>query len=197
MAEHTAGEPDPTTSSHTEPSTPDDEHPRGLLFISDVQALRHAEALTFTASAGAGLIDAALTSLGGGERRIYTAKQQRLFPDTAGPHRRRRIEVAADIAGYDTGRRWHDHQLPGATASVSIGGAPLLDVWHSVATFLRVGDIVRLRWQADNTTDQLTTLGLHRDDLSIEVRRGARLWTFLLHVAVRPPDARMITAAHQ
>ncbi|MGI5239256.1 hypothetical protein [Dactylosporangium sp. CA-139066] len=103
--------------------------------------------------------------------------------------------MAADIAGYDPGRRWHDHQLPGATATASIGGAPFHDVWRSIATFLRVGDIVRLRWHADTSTDQLTAHGLHRDDLHIEVRRGARVWTFLLQVSVRPPDARMITAA--
>ncbi len=60
---------------------------------------------------------------------------------------------------------------------------------------LRVGDVVRLRWRADNSIDQLTAHGLHRDELRIEVRRGKRLWTFLLDVAVRPQDARMVTAA--
>ncbi|MGI5243361.1 hypothetical protein [Dactylosporangium sp. CA-139066] len=195
MAEHPDREPEPTTPRPTEPSTSDDDNPPGLLFISDVQALRRADTVSFTAADGAGLIDATLTTLAGDEPRIYTATQQRLFPDPVGADRRRRIAVAADIAGYDPGRRWHDHQLPGATATASIGGAPFHDVWRSIAAFLRVGDIVRLRWQADTSTDQLTAYGLHRDDLHIEVRRGARVWTFLLQVSVRPPDDRTVTAA--
>lgn len=190
MAEHPHGEP-----GHTEPSTSDHENPRGLLFISDVQALRHADAVAFAAADGIGLIDASLTAIAGDEPRIYTAKQQRLFPDPVGQQRRRRIEVAADIAGFDACRRWHDHQLPGATASATIGGAQFHDVWRSVAALLRVGDVVRLRWHAGNNTDQLTALGLHRDELLIEVRRGKRLSTFLLDVSVRPPSARMVTAA--
>ena len=192
MVEHPAGEP-----GHHQPSTCDDENPRGLVFISDVQALRRADTVSFTAAGGAGLIDAGLTTLAGDESRIYTATQQRLFPDATGGDRRRRIEVAADIAGFDTSRRWHDHQMPGATASATIAGAQLHDGWRSVAAFLRVGDVIRLRWQADNNTDQLIARGLHRDDLYLEVRRGQHVWTFLLEVSVRPPGARMVAAAHQ
>jgi hypothetical protein len=195
MAEQPHGEP-----GHTEPSASDDENPRGLLFISDVQALRRADAVQLRAADGIGLIDARLTGLAGDDPRIYTAKQQHLFPDPVGQDRRRRIEVAADIAGFDPERRWHDHQLPGATASTSIGGAQFHEVWRSVVAFLRVGDIVRLRWHAGTNTgtgtDQLTARGLYRDELLIEVRRGKRLWTFLLDVSVRSPDARMVTAAH-
>jgi hypothetical protein len=191
MAEHPDCGP-----GHTEPSTCDRDNPRGLLFISDVQALRRAEAVAFAAADGVGRIDASLTTLAGGEPRIYTATQQRLFPDPVGHHRRRRIEVAADIAGFDLSRRWHDHQLPGATASASISAAQFHDVWRSVAAFLRVGDVMRLRWQADHNTDQLIAWGLHRDDLHIEVRRGRRLWTFLLDVTVRPQATRAVVT-HQ
>jgi hypothetical protein len=88
-------------------------------------------------------------------------------------------------------------QLPGATACASIGGAQFHDVWRSVAAFLRVGDVLRLRWLADNTTDQVIAADLHRDDLHIEARRGRRLWTFLLDVTVRPQAARAVTAVHR
>jgi hypothetical protein len=200
MVEHPHGEPDHTEPDRTEPSTSDEENPRGLLFISDVQAVRRADTVHLHAADGAGLIDAALTSLAGDEPRLYTAKEQHLFPDPIGRHRRRRIEVAADIAGFDAGRRWHDHQLPGATASASIGCAQVHDVWRSVAAFLRVGDVVRLRWHAGTNTgtgtgtDQVPARGLHRDELLIEVRRGQRTWTFLLDVAVAPSNLRMVTA---
>jgi hypothetical protein len=69
----------------------------------------------------------------------------------------------------------------------------LHEVWRSVAAFLRVGDVVRLRWHTG--TDQRTACGLHRDELLIEVRRGTRTWTFLLDVAVGPPNLLMVTAA--
>ena len=187
-------EPDHADADRAQPCTAEQENPRGLLSISDVQALRRADTVSLSAADGGGVIDATLTAGAGVRPRIYTAKEQALFPDTCGPDRRR-IEVAADIAGFDTAGRWHDHQLPGATAATTIGGAQLAEVWRSTAAFLRVGDVVRLRWHADVTTDQLTSRGLHRDDLLIEIRRGARLWTFLLSVAVRPPDARLVTAA--
>jgi hypothetical protein len=229
MAEKPDGQPEHTDPEHTDPDTagpddtgPDDaepepatasagvENPRGLLFISDLQALRRADTIRVHATDGVGVIDASLTTLAGDQPRIYTATEQRLFPEPVGHGRRRRIAVDADIAGFDTQRRWHDHQLPGATATAVIDGAQLHEVWRSVAAFLRVGDIVRLRWHtAINTavnpgtntgtgTDRLASAGLHRDELLIEVRRGKRTWTFLLDVAVGPSSRRMVTApAHR
>jgi len=187
MAEQPEREP-----GHTDPCTSDVDQPRGLLYISDVQALRRAETVSFYAGDSIGVIHA---DLDGDDQRIYTAKQQQLFPDAVYRYRRRLIEVAATIAGFDTDRRWHEHHLPGATAFAVIGGAPFDEVWRSVAAFLRVGDVLRLRWRADNNTDQLIARGLHRDELHVLVRRGKRVWTFLLDVAVRPSDARMVTAA--
>ena len=189
MVEHPCTEPD---HDHTDQPTPE-EQPQGLLYISDVQALRCAEAVSFHASDGAGFIHASLTALTGDQPRIYTAKEQHLFGEAVDRDRRRRIDVAADIVGYDARRRWHERQLPGATAFASIGGAQFEDVWRSVAGFLRADDVVHLRWRADNNTDQLIARGLHRDELSILVQRGKRLWTFLLDVSVRPSDARMVT----
>jgi hypothetical protein len=169
------------------------------LFVSDLQALRRADTVRVRAAYGVAVIDARLTTLAGDQPRIYTATEQRLFPEPVGPQRRRRIAVAADIAGFDTERRWHDHQLPGATATAVIDGAQLHEVWRSVAAFLRVGDTVRLRWHTNTktgtTTDRIVGACLNRDELLIEVRRGKRTWTFLLDVAVGPSSRRMVTAA--
>jgi hypothetical protein len=192
--------PDATGPQDAAASTAEDENPRGLLFISDVQALRRADTVRVHAADGIGVIDASLTTLAGDQPRIYSATEQRLFPDPDGQTRRRRIEVAADIAGFDTTRRWHDHQLPDATATAVFDCVQLHEVWRSVAAFLRVGDIVRLRWHAGTgtDTDRLTAVGLHRDELFIEVRRGKRMWTFLLDVAVGPSNRRMVAApAHR
>jgi hypothetical protein len=83
----------------------DDTDQVGLLYISDVQALRRAEAVSFHTGEATAWVDASLTAADFGEPRIYTAKEQRLFPDAEGLGRRRRIEVAGDIVGYDDRRR--------------------------------------------------------------------------------------------
>ena len=120
MAEQPDGQPEHTDPEHTDPDPagPDDtgsnnsgpgsaasasdEDPRGLLFISDLQALRRADTVRVHAADGVGVIDASLTTLAGDQPRIYTATEQRLFPEPVGHQRRRRIAVAADIAGFDT-----------------------------------------------------------------------------------------------
>ncbi len=188
MAEHRQTEPDHTD----QPTTSAD--PVGLLYISDVQALRAADTVAFhTTGDGVAYIDACLN--GAGELRIYTARQQRLFPDADRHDRRRRIEVAADIAGFDAARRWHEHHLPGAAAFTLIDAAQLDEVWRSVAAFLRVGDAIGLHWRADNPADALHDPALHRDELRVAVRRGTRRWMFLLDVQVRPDPVRMISRA--
>lgn len=165
----------------------------GLLYIGDVQALQRAETVTFDTREHGSWVYADLFAPLTGEPRIYTASEQRLFPDADGLDRRRRIAVAADVAGFDDQQHWHEHHLPGAAAFTSISPAGLDEVWRSIAAFLRVGDVVRLHWRAGNTTDSFVDPELHRDELSIVVHRGRRRWVFLLDVQVRPGPARMIT----
>jgi hypothetical protein len=184
----------PTEPEHTdEPSTHTD--PVGLLYVSDVQALRGADTVSFHTVDGEAYIHACLSGAVLGQPRVYTPRQQRLFPDAQRRDRRRRIEVAADIAGFDAQRRWHEHHLPGATAFTIIDAAQLDEVWRSLAAFLRVGDVIGLHWRADNPADVLRDPALHRDELRLAVRRGARWWMFLLDVQVRRDPARMITRA--
>jgi hypothetical protein len=182
----------PTGFGHRVPSGDDMEKIRPL-YIGDVQALRRADTVNFRSSLSGSWIDAGLESRSVAEPRIYTATEQRLFPDADAVDRRRHIVVAGDIAGFDDQQRWHDRYLPGATAFASINAAEFDEVWHSIATFLRVGDAIRMHWRADNMTDSLIDPELHRDDLSIAVHRGRRRWLFLLDVQVRPGPMRMIT----
>jgi hypothetical protein len=177
-----------------DPQTDDCPDPHGLLYAGDVQALRRADTVTVRAQDGLGSIQATLTAPDG--LRIYTAPQQRAFPDAAGYQRHRRITLDADIAGFDTDRRWHDHHLPGAAATTVIDHAALNDVWQSITGFLRVGDVLRLRFRADSTHDPLSGYALHRDELHLLVQRGQRQWTFLLEVTIRPAEDRMVTPGH-
>jgi hypothetical protein len=174
-----------------------DRQPVGLLYLGDVQALRRADSVRFdTLESGSELdawISADLSPPSVTELRVYTATEQRLFPEADGTDRRRRIGVAADIVGFDAHQRWHEHHLPGATACAWISRARLDEVWRSIAAFLRVGDVLRLHWRADNTIDWLDDPRLHRDELSVAVHRGRRRWMFLLDVQIRREPVRMIT----
>jgi hypothetical protein len=179
--------------SHPTDSTDHDEQPRGLLYISDVQALQRADRVSFHYDNRQGYIHAGLTTWPFAEPRIYTATQQRLFPEADNVDRRRRIDVDASIVGFDEHRLWHERNLPGATAYHMIHTARLDEVWRSIAAFLRVGDTLTLLWRADNATDVLAAAGLHRDELRISVLRGSRRFEFLLDVSVTTSNARMIT----
>jgi hypothetical protein len=189
MAEHRPVHPDHTNQQSV------DADPVGLLYISDVQALKAADAVAFHTGGDAAWIHACLSGALFGEPRIYTARQQRLFPDADCRDRRRRITVAGEISGFDTHGHWHEHHLPDATAFTAIECAQVHDVWRSIAAFLRVGDVLWLHWRADNRADALTATDLYRDELSIDVQRGQRRWRFLLDVQIRPTPVRMISAA--
>ena len=180
MLPHPGGEPGDTDLE------PD---PHGLLYACDVQALRRADTVTIRAQDRLGSVRATLTASDG--LRIYTASQQRAFPDAAGYRRHRVINLDADIAGFDTTGHWHEHDLPAAT--LVIEHAALHDVWQTITALLHVGDVLRLKFRADSSHDPLTGTSLHRDELHLLVRRGRHQWTFLLEVAVRPTDTRMVT----
>jgi len=181
----------------SEQSTTDNENPCGLLFISDVQALRRADIVSLHHRGGHGHIRAGLTTWPATGQRIFTATEQRLFPDPQDGDRYRRITAATAVAGFDHSRRWHEQDLPGATATSVIHAARLDDDWCTLAAWLRVGDVLTLHWRADNNTQNLADAGLHRDELRIGVRRGKRRFTFLLDVAVGPDNAaRMISRSH-
>ncbi len=186
MAEH-------RQTDHTDPATGRSD-PIGLLHTDDVQALRAADMVTFhTSTGGDGLIDAGLSSAAFAQPRIYTTRQQQLFQDGDRLDRRRRIEVGGEIAGFDPARRWHEHHLPGAAALTVLHAAHLDDVWRTITAQLRPGDVIGLHWRADEPSDALADPGLHRDELRLEVTRGARRWVFLLAVHVLPEPARMVT----
>jgi hypothetical protein len=166
--------------------------PHGLLYLGDLQALRRADTVTIHAQDGIASIRATLNAPHG--LRIYTAAEQRAFPDGAGLLRHRLITVDADIAGFDSAGRWHEHDL-GAAATLLIEHAALHEVWQTLTALLRVGDVPRLRFRADSAQDRLAGTGLHRDELHLLVHRGGRECAFLLHVTVRPASARMVTPA--
>src|SRR5690348_15662647 len=74
-----------------------------------VQALRQAEQVCCRHVRGASSLGLSLDGELGGELRVFTASQQRLFPDPdrVDPHARsRHITCAATVSGYDEDERW-------------------------------------------------------------------------------------------
>jgi hypothetical protein len=173
-------------------AAPAETHDPQPLARNDVQALKRADAVTFRHHNGHNRVDARLTTWPFTAPRIYTTTEQRLFPDAENVDRQRHVPVDADVAGFDEHRAWHERDLPGIAASVAIPNARLDDVWRSITQFLKAGDVLRLRWRADNNTDQLTHLGLHRDELRVGVLRGPQTWEFLLAVSVADTTHRMV-----
>ena len=185
MAEHRQTEHTDPATSHTDPV--------GVLYPGDVQALRAADTVTFHTSDTGAFIDACLSSAAFAQPRIYTRRQQQLFPDGDRLDRRRRITVGGDIAGFDGARRWNEHHLPGAAALTVIHAAQLHEVWRSITGLLRPSDVIRLHWRADDPSDALSDTALHRDELRLGVTRRTSRWLFLLDVHVLPEPVRMVT----
>ena len=158
------------------------------LAAEDVAALRVADAVTFHTFRGRGYVRAH-KRVGPG-RDVFTAREQRLYPDPDGRERLR--EIGADYALASAER-------PGALAATQwaafymIGMAQYVPSWQTIAALLRTGDVLQLAWLADNNSDNIRDAGLHADELRLHVMRSGRVMTFQIAHSVTPDNsARMI-----
>lgn len=120
-------------------------------------------------------------------QRIYTAREQVLFPTTDTTDRSRAIPVESDVSGYG----WpadHAGQESDTRAFAMVGMNPIL---RTIVSLLRTGDELHLLWQADNNNDNHRAVGYHADELRLFVRN--RKLTFPVAYSVGPDNsARMI-----
>ena len=150
------------------------------LTAEDVKAIRAADTVAFRIHEGRTTLEASLDRGWSEEPRIYTANQQRLFPmpDEALGGLLRVIDVAGSVRGYnDEGDRALYH-FDTIKAFEMIHSAKYSEVWQSIASLLRAGDKVRLVFDADGHSNQITKAkGLHVDTLYLEIMRpsGQRL----------------------
>lgn len=103
---------------------------------------------------------------------VYTTRQQVLFADESPlPDRRARvIPVNATVYGYgdglgDEGWVWspsRDTAVPECFSSRN-----RRDARATLARALREGDVLSLRWIADNNTDNIRAVGYHADEVSL------------------------------
>lgn len=165
----------------------------GTITRDDLEALRVADAVTFSYRPEvAGQIRVRLDSHNG---RIFTAREQRLFGDADEMGRRRAIGVQTRMYGHgqDGTTAWNLSDSANTAAYVGFQSAQYYHVWRTIASLLRVGDMLTLSWVADNNNDNLRAAGLHRDELFLVVRRGDNTLHLHLQTSVCPNNtARMI-----
>lgn len=160
----------------------------GLLSLTsdDIAALRAAEAVQFRRDCdGESCLKPTLQGTWDADRpRIYTAREQRLFPHVSrvSGDRYRKIMVASDVRivmGGDTTHAQCRHDVRSAGSN---------DEWRTVARLLRPGDRVELRWKAGNDYPLITDAGLHRDELRMVLHRATNSPVFLIDAVVCADD---------
>lgn len=142
--------------------------PVGVLTADDVKALRRAETVVFRLRNGRYTIEAGIGWMT--EARTYTAAEQRIFPDlsTGSSERERVIETFGAIQPYGSGT----YTARYSTGFAMINSAQFTQTWITIASLLRAGDVLSLRFLADaHTNDNLRKAGLHGDVLRLDVTR--------------------------
>jgi hypothetical protein len=170
-----------TDTTTTDTTTTGTDAVLGVLSADDLAALRRAEDVTFYHHDGTAFIRLGL-GMGMGTPRVYTPRQQLLFPDTSSARptadRVRDIPVASGVSGYDDGGRgdmWTSRDAPNVVCFASpYVAAQRNRLWVTITDSLRRGDQLTLLWLADANYDLLRENGLHRDVLSLLVRRGGK-----------------------
>src|SRR3954466_11095428 len=141
----------------------------GTLATHDIAALKQADWVTFhhlpTDQGGPQI---RLYIDGHGDPRIFTASEQRLFPQTGiGAHDRSRIiPVTSGASGFganDDESGWRGIDRPNLSCFYMIHTAQFSAPWRTITRLLRAGDRLTLSWLADNNTDIVRDAGLHID----------------------------------
>lgn len=164
----------------------------GGLTAEGAAALRRADSVTFHTRQGRAFIRARKQAAPG--REVFTAREQRLYPEPDGAERIREIAVDFGLTSYGTDRD-RPGTLPGAdwTAFHMIHTAQYAPAWRTIAALLRKGDALRLGWLADGGNQYVKDAGLHDDQLQLHVTRGEQDMVFHVGHSVTPDNsARMI-----
>ena len=124
----------------------------------DIKAMRKADSIHFHTHEGRSWIVVELENYG--LNRIYTAAEQRLFPDVRkyAADRGREIPVAT--------QRLEDYSGRTGDYSAFTGWCPK-EVWLTIVDALRVDDSLGFHWVASNNSKNLTSVGYHHDQLRL------------------------------
>lgn len=159
-----------------------------MLTKEELQALRAAEVVSFHVKRGQTVIQCSLKADNGG--RIFTAREQRLFPSADGNERWREIAATSSVSGY------RPMIATGDTVSAFywVNAAQYNHRWRSVVQLLRIGDVLSLHWVAGNNNQYIDGAGLFADEITMVISRptGDPLHLFLGYSVVADNSARMI-----
>ena len=157
----------------------------------DIAAMRAAEGVHFHTHAGRSWIALDLNKHGGRDR-IYTVREQTLFPD--------RDKYAGDRSRDVEVPRVRLEDYSGATGDYDgFYSEYRMDVWRTIAGALKVGDVLEFYWIRDNNNEILTNAGLHCDELLMRAGqpdKPARVWKLATEVR-QDNSARMVTRGHR
>jgi len=148
-----------------------------VLTAEDVSALRKAESVTFHLNTG-GFFSGIRVSLRSytGDQRIYTATEQRLFPQPDSGDRQREIVPAENTAGGFTEHASHVLGGHGTECFHMIHSAQYDQEWLTVAGLLKAGDEIHLNWTADaHTNGLMRDNSLHGDRLRLCIVRPSKV----------------------
>lgn len=164
----------------------------------DLAALRLADRVVFQTldngeSAIRAIVDRGMLT----DTPIYSAREQRLFPETERYSRDRERTIRVRATGYGYGDATHNM---GGWSGGKFSAfhmhhhARMTEEWCTLADLMRVGDTVTLRWVANNGNGNTKDAGLVVDELRLTLNlHGKRERTFLVDVSVgRDDSARMI-----
>jgi hypothetical protein len=133
------------------------------------------------------------------EPRIYTAREQRLFPNADGRDRTREIHTDGILHGYgatDGDPQWRGDDR--SSAFEMIGAAQYDHIWQTIVTCLRVGDRITLDFSGDRYTNgYVSGADLHADALMMRVARDkGRELVFLVDVSVCADNSARTVRRH-
>lgn len=159
----------------------------------DIAAMRLADGVSFSVNKGAAYIRTSLDDKYSDESRIYTAREQRLFPEVreiiGGRERRFFCDYRVEYYGPK-----YAPDAPYACCAVEMF-ARQSGAWRTIARLARPGDRVRLDWTGGNDSDNMRDVGYHRDELRLILvgPNGRDRLAFLAAVSVGPNNtARMV-----
>jgi hypothetical protein len=131
--------------------------------------------------------------------RVFSRHEQLVFPDDGALPGSRAVSIGCGVSlhGYSGdywGSTWHGDRDNRAHCFAMLHGAKSNRAWQTIATLVKPGDRLTLSWAADNNNDLITAAGLHADQLSLLISRGARtVYEFVVRHEVAPDGpARMI-----
>lgn len=168
------------------------------LTADDITALRAADGVSFHVNDGAAYLMAGLNERYSSEPRIYSAKEQRVFPASRDYSTERNRKVMCGLGfrvqNFHPSRPLYDGTVRYACFSYEMF-AQSSGEWRTIARAMRPGDQVRLDWMAGNDSPVMNDAGYHRDELRLILAGpdGKNVRTFLVDVYVGPDNtARMV-----